>query len=64
MVVEALDREGFEMTETDIDGDNRLVRDFGLRVPVLLAPDGSVVAEGVIDRRRLRRSLRRYRRTG
>jgi hypothetical protein len=64
VVLEALEREGLQVTEIDIDEEDRLVRDFGLRVPVLLAPDGLVVAEGVIDRRALRRSLRRYRRSG
>jgi hypothetical protein len=38
-----------EVTEVDIDVDDGLVRDWGLRVPVVLSNDGQVIAEGVID---------------
>jgi len=36
------------MVVVDIEGDDHLVRDFGLRIPVVRA-GGRVVAEGVID---------------
>jgi hypothetical protein len=45
--------------EVDIDGDDILTRDFGLRVPVLLGPGDVVLAEGVIEAKTLRRALRR-----
>ena len=43
----------------DIDGDDVLTRDFGVRVPVVLGPGDVVLAEGVIEPRSLRRTLRR-----
>jgi hypothetical protein len=61
LVVDQVRRGGGEVREVDIDGVDGLLRDYGLRIPVLLGPDGAVVAEGVIDRRSLRRELRRYR---
>jgi Glutaredoxin-like domain (DUF836) len=45
--------------EVDIDADDALTRDYGLRVPVLLGPGDIVVAEGTIESRSLRRALRR-----
>lgn len=54
---------GFAMEEIDVDEDNYLLAKYGLRIPVILAPDDAVLAEGVIDdRRRLRRAMRRARR--
>lgn len=44
--------------EVDIDSEDRLVSLYGMRIPVLLASNGEVVAEGVIDAHSLRRSLR------
>ena len=38
-----------EVTEVDIDDDDGLVSDWGLRVPVVLSEDGRVIAEGMID---------------
>jgi hypothetical protein len=52
-------RRGGEVREIDIDSDENLVEEFGIRVPVLRAPNGMVVAEGVIDRRSVRSGLRR-----
>jgi hypothetical protein len=42
----------------DIDRDDDLTRDYGLRVPVVLGPGNVVLAEGVIEARSLRRALR------
>lgn len=42
----------------DIDHDDALVRDFGLRIPVLLDDSGRVLAEGVFERRTLKKALR------
>lgn len=39
--------------EVDIDSDDRLVKLYGLRVPVVLGAHGRVLAEGVIDDRKL-----------
>ena len=33
----------------DIDTDDRLVFDYGMRIPVVLAPDGTVIAQGRIE---------------
>jgi hypothetical protein len=52
-------RRGGEVREIDIDTDDALVEEFGMRVPVLRAPNGVVVAEGVMDRRLIRSGLRR-----
>ncbi len=46
--------------EVDIDTDDRLLKEYGMRIPVLLTPDGEVIAEGKIDARSLRRSLRQF----
>lgn len=42
----------------DIDTDDELVKEYGLRIPVILDGDGQVVAEGIIDRTSLRRVLK------
>ncbi|HEU4915800.1 MAG TPA: glutaredoxin family protein [Acidimicrobiia bacterium] len=55
-------RRGGSLVEVDIDTDDVLTRDFGLRVPVLLGPGDVVLAEGVIEAGSLRRALRRMRR--
>jgi len=39
--------------EVDIDGDDELTKLYGLRVPVVLGAHGRVLAEGVIDDRKL-----------
>lgn len=53
-------RAGYELQVVDIESDDDLLAEYGLRIPVLLGPDGAVVAEGPIgDRRRLRRAIRR-----
>jgi len=60
MVLTAVERAHGVVVEVDIESEDHLVRVYGMRIPVLLAPDGEVVAEGVIDARSLRRDLRRY----
>ncbi|HUG09225.1 MAG TPA: glutaredoxin family protein [Acidimicrobiia bacterium] len=39
--------------EVDIDGDDELTKLYGLRVPVVLGTHDRVLAEGVIDDRKL-----------
>lgn len=48
---------GIEAEVADVDDDEALFRVYDWRVPVVLA-DGVVVAEGRIDRERLRLALR------
>jgi hypothetical protein len=51
------ERTGLQVIEVDIDTDDALVRDWGLRVPVVLAEDGRVVAEGPMDDERVLQRL-------
>ena len=60
-VLEAVKEVGGKVTEVDVDGDDRLLLEYGSRIPVLLGPNGEVLAEGVIERRGLRRRLSRVR---
>ena len=47
----------------DIDSSDELVRDYGLRVPVLLSPSGEVVIEGPMSSvREVKDALRRSKR--
>ena len=62
-VMAAVEGNGGSVHEIDIDSDDLLLQEFGLRIPVLLDPDDRVLAEGNIDARRLRRRLRRLRRS-
>jgi len=51
---------GATVEEIDIDTNSDLVRDYALRIPVVLGPNNEVLAEGEIrDRRVLRTALRR-----
>lgn len=50
---------GGTIREVDIDTDDALTRDYGLRVPVLLGPGDTVLAEGKIEARPLRKALGR-----
>jgi hypothetical protein len=59
VVEKAVARVGGIIEEIDIDTDDALTRDYGLRVPVLLGPGDIVLAEGSIEARPLRRALRR-----
>ena len=60
MVLAAVQRAHGMVHEVDIDTDDRLLKEYGMRIPVLLTPDGEVVAEGLIEARSLQRSLRPY----
>ncbi len=51
-------RVGGTIDEIDIDVDDALTRDYGMRIPVLLGPDEVVLAEGIIEARPLRKTLR------
>jgi hypothetical protein len=59
LVKRAVEGVGGSFEEVDIDEDDALTRDYGLRVPVLLAPGGLVLAEGRIEAKPLRRALRK-----
>jgi Glutaredoxin-like domain (DUF836) len=63
-VLAAVEGSGGSVHEIDIDSDDSLLQEFGLRIPVLIGPDDRVLAEGIIDRRGLRRRLRRLHRAG
>lgn len=43
---------GLQVNEVDIDTDDELVKQWGLRVPVVLATHDRVIAEGIIDDKR------------
>lgn len=49
MVERVVRRAGLALEEVDIETDDRLVGAYGLRIPVVLGPDGTVLAEGRID---------------
>ncbi|MGA8040052.1 MAG: glutaredoxin family protein [Acidimicrobiia bacterium] len=51
-------RRSLDLEEIDIDQDDHLVAEYGLRIPVVLW-GGQVLAEGEIGRRSLRRGLKR-----
>jgi hypothetical protein len=59
VVKSEVERRGGVVEEVDIDADDSLTRDYGLRVPVLLGPGDVVLAEGRIEPKTLRRALRR-----
>ena len=57
-VVQAVARRyGVRLEVVDMDSDDEMVRLYGLRVPVVLGPDGAVLAEGIIEGRELRRAV-------
>ncbi|MFQ5522923.1 MAG: glutaredoxin family protein [Acidimicrobiia bacterium] len=43
---------GAVVEERNVESDDGLLVNYGLRIPVVLAPDGAVVAEGIIKNRR------------
>lgn len=51
-------RQSLDLVEIDIDQDDYLVAEYGLRIPVVLS-GGQVLAEGEIGQRSLRRRLKR-----
>ncbi len=60
MVTSVVEGMGATMEEIDIDSNPDLIRDYGLRIPVVLGPSNEVLAEGEIrDRRVLRSAMRR-----
>lgn len=62
LVVAAGRRWGLSVEEVDIESDSALLRDYGLRIPVVLGPEGAVIAEGEItDGRALARRMREAR---
>jgi hypothetical protein len=44
--------------EVDVDSDDLMMRDYGMRIPVVLGDGDRVFAEGLIDQKKLRRALR------
>ena len=50
---------GVTLEVLDIETDDALLSEYGMRIPVVLGPDGEVLAEGLIERRTLRRALRK-----
>jgi hypothetical protein len=65
LVEKAVLRVGMTMDVVDVEADQRLLREYGLRIPVVLGPDGYVLAEGkIVDGRRLTAALRRSRSSG
>lgn len=48
-----------DLAITEIESDDRLVAEFGLRIPVLRWSDGTVVAEGIIEEKPVLKALRR-----
>jgi hypothetical protein len=53
---------GIGLVEVDINSSDELVQEFALRIPVVTDPEGFVLAEGIIQKRALRKALKRYRR--
>ncbi len=63
IVAGAVGRLGGELVEIDVDSDVDLAQRFGTRIPVILGPGGSLVAEGSIDdERAVYRTLKRLKR--
>jgi glutaredoxin len=57
-------RLGFDVETADVEADPTLESDYGTRVPVLLGPSGSVIAEGRWSQPRLVAALLRERYPG
>lgn len=63
LIFSEAERLGIAVEEIDIDQDEDLLVNYGLRIPVVLGPEDRVLAEGAIDEpKALRRALRRARR--
>jgi hypothetical protein len=62
LVEKATNKFGGHVVEMDVDRSAELKAEYDTRVPVVLGPDGLVIAEGRIERRDLNRRLRRLRR--
>lgn len=59
LVFREAQKAGVTLEVFDIETDDTVLSEFGMRIPVVLGPDGEVLAEGQIERRALRRALRR-----
>jgi Glutaredoxin-like domain (DUF836) len=59
VVEKAVASVGGTLREVDIETDDALTRDYGLRVPVVLGAGDVLLAEGKIEARSLRKALRR-----
>jgi hypothetical protein len=57
--VAALTRRPLRIIE--IESDDELVKEFGLRIPVVRSDDGTVLAEGIIEFRPLLKAAKRRR---
>ncbi|MEX1094179.1 MAG: glutaredoxin family protein [Acidimicrobiia bacterium] len=57
-------RYGGTVQELDVDASDSLRERYGSRIPVVIAEDERVIAEGRIEKRALRRGLRGLRRSG
>jgi hypothetical protein len=57
VVLAAVRRAGGTVTEINIDTDDALLGEYGMRIPVVIGPDGSLIAEGAIDDRTKVRNL-------
>ena len=59
LVLAEAERVGAKIEEMDVDTDDQLLSLYGIRIPVVLGPDGVLLAEGIInDRKRLRKRFR------
>lgn len=59
VVAAEVGRAGGMVIEIDIESDDSLLKEYGLRIPVALGPDGSVLAEGIINRGHLRDAFKK-----
>lgn len=57
-VVRTVCKLGGTAAEVDIDSSSALVLEYALRIPVVLGPEGHVLAEGRIDPKDLEKVLR------
>ena len=55
------ERNGLDVEIIDIDLDLRLLEVYNHRVPVIEAPDGSVIDEGIVDVSALKRTFKNLR---
>lgn len=61
LVLKTAERSRADVSEVDVDSDPDLLARYGERVPVLMARNGDLVAEGrEFDGRRIRKELRRF----
>ena len=53
-------RASMALTVIDVDNTPRLADAYGTRVPVVLGPNQRIIAEGRINKRQLRKALRKF----